>query len=258
MRPQSALFCLALLAVTVAFIAVQSREVTGQDTPVTNEAPASPVSSLELGSPYDLTSQQQFANELNADERQRLVMLRSTFALADTDFPVPANASEPFYAKLNADMTRELADRLTAAGAHFIGYANPHTHMLRADDAASLKAIRKILSNDSSLLGTLLQRPEDKLPASLLDLSEQGRLDGNYRVLFWRDVKTVDAALLLEASGAQVLDGGLDGASPMVTVRLSDAGARLLFASNWVEFVDAEGFKVSTNQTSAAMSNASA
>jgi len=256
MRPQSALFCLALLAVTVAFIAVQSREVTGQDTPVTNEAPASPVSSLELGSPYDLTSQQQFANELNADERQRLVMLRSRFALADTDFPVPANASEPFYAKLNADMTRELADRLTAAGAHFIGYANPHTHMLRADDAASLKAIRKILSNDSSLLGTLLQRPEDKLPASLLDLSEQGRLDGNYRVLFWRDVKTVDAALLLEASGAQVLDGGLDGASPMVTVRLSDAGARLLFASNWVEFVDAEGFKVSTNQTSAAMSNA--
>ncbi|MCB9933830.1 MAG: S8 family serine peptidase [Planctomycetes bacterium] len=252
-----ALVCLALIVgIGVFAIATQPR-LHSQDAEASAATGQSPVSSLELGEPYDLTTQWRFEQELAEHDRERLICLRSRFALADAACPLPATSPlTPFYLKLRSDLTRAQADRLTAAGATFIGYANPHTHILRARDAGSLHAIGAMVRDEPAVLGTLLQREEDKLAPGLVGRARPGNLAGEYRVLFWRDVPLADAALLLEASGASVLEGGLSGASPLLTVSLPHTGVLKLIESVWVENICPAGFKLITNQTSAAMSNA--
>lgn len=106
-----------------------------------DRAPARLQSSLELGRPFDLDAQSRFESKLTVDEQARLVSLKPRLALADTACPVPA-AGEVFYLKLRGDMTRALANRLSAREVGFVGYAFPHTHMLRA----SAHDIRGVLS----------------------------------------------------------------------------------------------------------------
>jgi subtilisin-like proprotein convertase family protein len=250
-----ALLCLALVAGIGAFAITTQPRLHSQDADLPSE-PA-PRSSLDLGGPHDYAAQQQFAQQLSEADRARLVCLRSRYALPDATCPLPADApATPFYLRLSGDLKRDLADRLTAAGASFIGYANPHTHMLRARDAGSLAAIGAILRAEPLVVGTLLQRPEDKLPANLVGDARPASLAGEYRVLFWRDVSVEAATELLADAEALVLEGRLRGASPLLTVAVPHDGALKLMDSVWVENFSPNGFKLTTNQTSAGMSNA--
>lgn len=250
-----ALLCLTLIVGIGAIAVATQPKLHSQDA----DQPAEPAprSSLDLGGPYDHAAQQQFVRQLSQADREHLICLRSRYALPDAACPLPAEApATPFYLRLRGDMTRQLADRLTAVGTSFIGYANPHTHMLRARDAGSLDAIGAILRAEPMVLGTLLQRPEDKLPANLVGSARPANLAGEYRVLFWRDVGVEAAEDLLAAAGAVVLEGRLRGASPLLTVAVLHDGALKLMDSVWVENISPNGFKVTTNQTSAAISNA--
>lgn len=252
-----ALLCWALLVGIGALATSSQPQLQSQDTKPSDGASAGLTSSLDLGQPYDYAAQQQFEQQLSDADRERLIYLRSRYALADAACPLPvAEPAMPFYVRMRADLTRALADRLSGAGATFIGYANPHTHMLRARDAGSLAAIGDILRSEPTVAGTLLQRPEDKLSPALVGRARPGNLAGEYRVLFWRDVPTETAVTLLTASEAIVFEGGVNGASPLLTVFVPHEGALKLMDSAWVENISPNGFKVSTNQTSAAMSNA--
>lgn len=251
MRKSSALVCLALIVGISLALAMHDNPATGQDA-----EPARPVSSLEFGKPFDRDARLAFEQQLQADEHVRLIRLNSRFALADASLPLPVDDPQrPFYLKLRGDMTRALADQLAAAGVSFIGYANPHTHILRAADAGSLAAVHEMIDGHPLVVGTLLQRPEDVMNASMYQRS-QGTLAGAFRVLFWRDVEIPVAGALLDSAEATIIEGRIEGASPLVTVTAPDEGVRLLLASEWVEQVAPASVKITTNQTSAAMSNA--
>lgn len=256
MRPQTALVCLLVLLGAALAMVTHTPGVLGQTVSQTGEPAAVPPSSLDFGTSFDRSAKHQFEQQLTVGEQQRLVMLRSRFALADEACPLPETANQPFYLKLNTDLTRTIADRLETAGASFIGYANPHTHILRARDAQSLERIREIIEAEPAVRGTLLQRPEDTVTSGVFERIPKGNLAGEYEVLFWRDAGTDRCNLLLTATGALVLEGSLTGASPLVTAWLPDAGVRELIGNPWVEQLNLRGVKVITNQTSAAMSNA--
>ncbi len=216
-----------------------------------DRAPARLQSSLELGRPFDLDAQSRFESKLTVDEQARLVSLKPRLALADTACPVPA-AGEVFYLKLRGDMTRALANRLSAREVGFVGYAFPHTHMLRA----SAHDIRGVLSESPLVVGTLPFMREDRMSRSMYDLASGADLGGEYEVLFWRDVTPEDAAPLLAFAKAQILEGGFNGASPRLLLALPHAGVQRLLDSNLIEQVAPRAIRVSTNQTSAAMANA--
>ncbi|MBK8205965.1 MAG: S8 family serine peptidase [Planctomycetes bacterium] len=222
-------------------------------TPASSQdrAPARMQSSLELGRPFDLVAQAQFESQLTPTELARLIQLKSRFALADSTCPVPPDG-EVFYLKLRGDMTRALANRLAAREVAFVGYAFPHTHMLRA----SSHDLSGVLSESLLVLGTLPVMREDRMSRSMYDLSSGGGLGGEYEVLFWRDVTPEDAAPLLVLAKAQILEGGFDGASPRLTLALPHAGVQALLDSNLVEQIAPRATRVSTNQTSAALANA--
>ncbi|MCB9894619.1 MAG: S8 family serine peptidase [Planctomycetes bacterium] len=252
MRTKSAYALAAVVALAAVFLAIRPHDLQGQQGP--GDDPAS--TRLDSGAPFDYSAQAAFELALAPEQRARLIRLDSRFALAEPSRPMPTDAGEPFYVRLDRDLTRAFADSLAAAGASFVGYCNPHTHILRAGGASSLESMAAILAGEPAVVGTLLQRPEDKLTADIYARLDKGNLSGEYRVLFWRDVTLQQASGLLDDAEAVILDGSLAGASPFVTLRVDDAGARAVFASNLVEQVTLSGFKVSTNQTSAAMSNA--
>ena len=250
MRPFNTLVVLAIVAAAALLLLPRASRIQSQDQPAT------PVSSLHIGTPFDRKAQSEFEHGLDAAERHRIIYLQSRFALADASLPLPTDPAQPFYLKLDHDLTRSFAGKLTAIGASFIGYCNPHTHIMRAGGAESLLAIRQLLQLEPGVIGTLLQRPEDRMSYSMFERSGAGNLAGEYRVLFWRDISTTDASALLDAAQAVILEGRMEGASPLVSVAVAHAGIKALLASNLVEQVSPVGVKFTTNQVSAAMSNA--
>lgn len=259
MRKSSAMVCISLIVgISVAF-AMQDNPATGQDT-----EPPAPTSSLELGKPFDRDAKHAFEQALSAADRAALVRLNSRFALADASMPLPVNdPMQPFYLKLRADMTRVLADQLANVGMSFVGYANPHTHVLKARDAGSLDAVRELVTGHPLVLGTLLQRPEDKLDWMIAEfaLSEANHA-GEYHVLFWRDVSAEDARSLLTSTEAMLLEGTVDAEgnidleTPYISVAVGDAGFDKLLHSNLIEHIGWMGTKQHDNQTSTEIANA--
>lgn len=215
-------------------------------------------SSLELGAPYDTRAQQQFLKQLTADERKALVRLRSRYVLADSDCPLPTSKpTEPFYVKLKGSMTRELADQLADAGGAFLGYYNPHAHLLRARDADSLSAMGEMLRGHPLVVGTLPHEAMDVLPLDLLKQYETGEgLAGDYRVLFWRDVTPAQVGELVEGSGAALLSGSLGGGAPVLKLRLTNEGFLTLIRGHMVEYVTPLSQRATVNADSTQISNA--
>ncbi|CAG0997957.1 Minor extracellular protease Epr [Planctomycetaceae bacterium] len=245
---------LALAALSPALWLVQ---------PSAQDAASSPArkaqSSLDLGPAYDYAAQLAFERSLSESDAQRLIRLRSRFALAETSCPLPQGASTPFYITFKQDLSRELANRLRAAGVRFMGYIWQRTHIVRVDDAQALLALRPLFRAEPQVLGTLLARREDKLSRGAFDRASQG---GEFQVLFWRDSEIAQAAALLDSAGAEILeatrgqDNAIDLNTPIVKVRVSAAGFETLAQSNLVEFIEPAPWRVTDNQVSAGISNA--
>ena len=259
MRKSSAVVCLALIVGISFAFATPDSPATGQDI-----GEETPQSSLAFGAAFSREAKLQLEQILSDDERADLIRLNSRFALPDPACPLPTgDPSQPFYLKLNADMPRALADRLAAAGVSFIGYANPHTHILRASDAGSLHAVSDVIAREELVVGTLLQRREDKLDWMIADFAlSKANHAGEYQVLFWRDVTAEQARVLLLSAEAMVLEatvdvkGLVDLDTPYVSVAVGDAGFDALLRSNLVEHIAYRGRNEVDNQTSTEIANA--
>ncbi|MDC1142863.1 S8 family serine peptidase [Planctomycetota bacterium] len=253
MRTYTACASFALLASVIAilFLRAPIAAQQGSDVGVTT-------SSLDLGNAFDRNAKHVFEQQLSSDERDRLIALNSRFVLADPENPLPTSESrQPFYLKLRADMTREFADALAAAGCSFIGYANAHTHFLRARDGQSLTEIKSLIDGHALVVGTLLQNEADMMSEAVFDRVYGGQdLDGVYTVLFWRDLSIDQMAETLELAEAVIVDGGFTGASPLVTVRVPSQGTEALIGHPNIELLGLPTNRVTTNVTSTAMSSA--
>jgi|GEM_PF-1887958 len=216
-------------------------------------------SSLELGPAYDYAAQLAFERSLSESDAQRLIRLRSRYVLAEPSCPLPQPAGAPFYITFRHDLSRELANRLGAAGVRFMGYIWQRTHIVRVDDAQALLALRPLLRAEPEILGTLLSRREDKLSRGAFDRASLG---GDFQVLFWRDTDVAQAAALLDNAGAEILEAtrgegnAIDLNTPIVKVRVSATGFETLAQSNLVEFMEPAPWRVTDNQVSAGISNA--
>lgn len=222
-------------------------------------ARARPSSSLEIGPAYSRDAQLELERSLDEAESLRLVRLRSRYALADTSCPVPHTAGTPFFVTFRDDLSRSLADRLESAGVRFIGYIWQRTHIVRVDEPQLLAALRPILRAEPQVLGTLLQRREDKTSPGASRVAHRG---GAFSVLFWRDTAPSAAAALLDGAGAEIIEatrdaqGRVDLDTPLVQARFSAQGIERIIASDLVEYVEVAPHRVTDNQTSAAISNA--
>jgi hypothetical protein len=253
MRPFTAWTCFAFVACVMAIPALRAPIAAQQDPDVER-----PTSSLAFGNAFDRNAKHAFEQQLSSDERDRLISLKSRYELADPENPLPTSEPrQPFYLKLRADMTREFADALSAAGCSFVGYANSHTHFVRARDADSLSLGKSLIVGHPLVVGTLLQTDADMMSASVFERISNGfDLAGFYSVLFWRDLSIEQMAATLDAAGAVIVDGQLKGAAPMVTVRVDNAGAAVLRGHQNIELLNLPSTRVTTNVTSAAMSSA--
>lgn len=227
--------------------------VDGQD-----RRPASPASSLELGPPYDQSSKLRFERMLDVEESRRLIMLRSRYALADAACPVPSlEARAPLYVKFDRPLTRTLAQAMQERGVSPIGYLWPNTSVVRARGAQSLESLRKWLLSTPEVLGTLVSLPEDVCSRGVLESAGTRDL----QLLFWRDTDPAEAEALLAGAGAALLEATLEQGrlsldTPLVSVRVSDAGLQVLARSPWLERIELMPRKVADNQTSVSISNA--
>ncbi|MEZ5992377.1 MAG: S8 family serine peptidase [Planctomycetota bacterium] len=265
MRSKSALAAAGLLITLGCFWMNHSTAVISQDV-VEDSARGDEkraTSSLALGSPYDMQAQWSFEQSLNPDERAKLISLKSRFAIADTDCPLPTSVRQPFYVKFNAPLRRELADRLMAAGLSFLGYAYPHAHMVRALDGAALERVGEILRRAPEVEGTLLRLPMDALhERAWLDYNNPEMNSGAYRVIFWRDVSVGEAEALLSANGVPVKyatrgEGGrIDFETPFIDVWLSRQALVTFAQSDLIEWIEPTPQLVEHNVDSVALSNA--
>lgn len=264
MRPKPALLCLVLALFAGAAAFVGQGESRGQDTPSADVR--RPKSSLESGSLYSVDAQQAFQAGLNQQELAALVQLVSRSVLADADCPLPAHeTTQPFYLKLRAPMGAELAGQLQGAGVSFIGYAAENTHFLRVRDAAARGAVQAILRSHSAVAGTVLQHMADVCdPKAWPMVQDASFTRGDFRVLFWKDVRPAAAEELLEFFQAGILeasldaDGRLDLETPFVDVRVERAGLQALAASPLVEWIQPRPVWQTLNVDSCALSHATA
>lgn len=268
MRPKPALALLACVVAGLAWTGLP-KTATSQDAP-----PVQPrgedsknttrlTSSLELGAPYDAQAQHEFEQQLTFDERAKLISLKSRFAIADSDCPLPTSEPEnPFYLKLREPLRRDDADRLTAAGASFVGYAYPHTHYVRAESEASLHEIRSVLKT-LPVAGTLLREPIDACSAE----TWQYLLDGEwsereFRILFWADVDSLRKGEVLAGLGATITnawyepDGTISDRVPFLDARLNRQQLIALTSHPDVDWISPRYELQHRNQASVALSNA--
>ncbi len=248
---------MALALVGAATIAVA--RVNPADSQDTAEAPKS-TSSLAFGQAFDETAKQSFAEQLSGPDHAALVQLRSRYELPDGDCPLPGEG-KPFYLKLRGDMTRSLASRLSASGVKFLGYAYPHTHILRAPGAQMGERVSRILRDHPLVAGTVPQRLEDKLSAGSWQdvLRAQG---GEFYINFWRDATIEQAGTLLDQADAQIIEaafdteGGLTLRCRGITVSVGVDGLQELLRSDLLEQIIPAMHNEFCNSVSTAMSNA--
>ncbi|MCB9933829.1 MAG: S8 family serine peptidase [Planctomycetes bacterium] len=268
MRPKSAL---AILALSIAAVgawsalpnAILSQNATGSDT---RGDDARLTSSLELGVPFDNTAQQQFENQLTFDERARLIKLKPRFALAVPDCPLPTSEPvKPFYVRFHEPLERSFADRLTAAGASFVGYAYPNTHFIRARDAESLLAIGDLLRAEPNVAGTLLRDTMDACSKHTWALTQDSGWDAmEFQLMFWRDTDGQRQEQVLQSVGAEILqavrdeNGTIDPRVPFICVRLGRDALMHLVTHPDIDWIQPHYPKVIHNTASAALVNAGA
>ncbi|MCC6466236.1 MAG: S8 family serine peptidase, partial [Planctomycetes bacterium] len=261
MRWQSAWAFLALVGGVVAVCATLTH-VSSQEATLAKAQERRPAGSLEFGPVFDEPARQEFEAQLTSAERERLIRLKSRSILASPDFPLPTHEPvQPFYLKLRGPMPRSLASRLAAAGASFVGYVNPDTHIMRAVDAPSLTRIANLLQTEALAAGTALQHPADKQSRGLLERGLLAPVVGELSILFWRDVSPETAEALLKSARAAVLDSVEPSCppgpeNPLLRVSVDAEGAALLLASPLLENLALPGWKVADNQTSAAIAKA--
>jgi subtilisin-like proprotein convertase family protein len=256
MRLRAVGLTILAFAGVAALIVLRVSPADTQDTP----EPAKATSSLALGNAFDEAAKQAFAEQLSGPDRAVMVELRSRFELPDAACPIAAEG-KPFYLKLRGDMTRALANRLSASGVEFLGYAYPHTHILRAPSAASGERVTRILREHPLVAGTVQQRLDDKLSAgSWRDvLSAPG---GGFYINFWRDVTIEQAGRLLDAARAEIVEadfdtqGSLTLRCPGITVTVDRDGLQVLLGSDLLEQITPQLQFEITNSVSTAMSNA--
>lgn len=248
----------AMAAIAAIFVVSDPSSARGQEA--SNQVPGSPGNIVVA--PFDSEAQHAYLRDLPEQDRARAIPLRSRIILADPDCPVPsASPRQPVYVKFSRDLTRVLADRISALGVDLIGYARPHVHVLRARDGASLLRLQELLRREPNVLGTALQAREDKLSRGL---HERGAAPGvaAYRVLFWRDTPVAEARALLAAAGGEILEAATDAqgrpdfSTPWLDLRLSPQGLAVIEASVWVENLSPAPWRLETNQVSVAMAKA--
>ncbi len=224
-----------------------------------SEQALAPQSSLELGPAFDVAAQRAFERGLDPVDLPRLVRLRSRYALADAACPLPTQAGQPFYVTFRVDLSRELANTLRENGVIFRGYIWQRTHIVRVDDVQALLALSPILRAEPRVVGTLLQRPEDRLSAGAFASGANG---GDFQILFWRDTPVETALELLNQAKVSVLEatrdanGQIDLNRPVLNVRVDAQGFGVLAQSNLLENIAPAPTRHTVNQTSAGMSNA--
>ena len=217
MRPKPALTLLAFAVAGIAWTGLPNT-ATSQDVPPVQPSEevesraARLTSSLEMGAPYDVQTQYEFEQQLTFDERAKLISLDSRFTIADSDNPLPTSEPrQPFYLKLHEPLGREDADRLTATGASFVGYAFPHTHFVRASSAASLLEVSEVIRTMPAVAGTALRHPMDACSEDAWAYYNSSQwTTREFRILFWRDVAAARKAEVLGTVGAQVTNVLLD------------------------------------------------
>lgn len=265
MRPKPAFALLACVVAGLAWTGIPEL-ATSQDAP-----PAQPVgevrlaSSLELGAPFDAQAQYEFEQQLTFDERAKLISLDSRFAIADSDNPLPTSEpAQAFYLKLHEPLSREDADRLTDAGASFVGYAYPHTHFIRATSGASLVEIQSIL-HTLPVAGTLLRDPMDACSAEAWDYhNDQNWTQREFRILFWRDVAAQRKAEVLGGLGAEITnawlepDGSISDRVPYIDAMLNHTQLVALASHADIDWISPRYELKHHNTASASLSNAGA
>jgi MYXO-CTERM domain-containing protein len=267
MRPKPALAilaCAALGGLSILTLPANSQQAMQQG----GEAPVQQArltrSSLELGGYFDKQAKARFSQMLTAEERADLIELVSRNALPDAAFPLPTeNPTQVFYAKFRSNMGRAAANRIKAAGGTFVGYAALNAHFIRARDAQSLAAIGAVLRSEPHCAGTLLREPADGCDARAYALRESADFEGGeFRVLFFRDVNPVQAAALLLAHNAPVLEasvgdnGELDLETAFIDTYLDAAALQTFVGHPLVEWVQPRPVWQHLNVDSADLSNA--
>ncbi|MBX3473353.1 MAG: S8 family serine peptidase [Planctomycetes bacterium] len=202
MRRTSACAVLSVALLSVA--AFQNQRVSGQPEP---ELPP-----LAF---FDGAEQARFEAALAPADNQRLVRLKSRYALVDGTCPMPPSARQPFYVRLSQPLTQALLGRLRAAGAVTLAYYNENTYAIRALDEAALAAVAAVLRSDATVMGTVLRQSADACDAPLWHELEAGTAAaGEYRVGFWHDVWYATAIELVTNHGGEVLTERQDAFEP--------------------------------------------
>lgn len=268
MRPKPALAFLALSIAAVGAwislpVAVHSQNATGADA---RGDDAGLTSSLELGVPFDNNAQQLFENQLTFDERARLIKQKPRFAIAEPDCPLPTSEPvQPFYVRFHEPLGRAFANRLSAAGASFVGYAYPNTHFIRANSAESLLAIGDLLRAEPNVAGTLLREQMDACSRHTWELiHDDSWTEAEFQLMFWRDTDGRHQEEVLRAAGAEIIDavrdenGVIDPRVPFIGVRLERNALMHLVSHPDIDWIQPRYAKVIHNTASAALVNAGA
>jgi len=264
MRPKPALLCLLSLAFVGGIGLVGPIQPQGQET-ANQEEPRRPTTSLELGGVYDQSAQQAFEAALSPTEREALIKLVSRSVLADPACPMPVpEPTAPFYIKFRSPLDAPFAARLQAAGVSFIGYAAENAHFVRTVDAAAQPGVRALLETNTNVVGTALQRTEDKCDAKAWQLLQDLSFEGaDFRILFWKDVQPQAALELLAAFDAPILEASTDAGgtfdleTPFIDTRLDRTALLAFAASPLIEWIQPRPVWRTLNTASAALSHAS-
>jgi subtilisin-like proprotein convertase family protein len=257
MRKLSAALLLILAGLVVLTVSGWHRGVQSQSSPDSVNA----TQGLDLWVRQDASERWRFRDSMDELERSSLVKLATRFVLADPECPLPWHEpAQPFYVRFREAMPAEFADQLMALGAAFVGYAFENTHFVRARDEHALSLIGDLLRQSPLVAGTVLRLPQDQChPAALELLAGPAFNQGDFSVLFWRDVEPGRAAGLLAEAQGEVLpalhgaDGALDLDTPVVDVRVDSTGLATLAASPLVEWLSPVAPLMTFNVDSAAL-----
>jgi subtilisin-like proprotein convertase family protein len=221
--------------------------------------PIGPRSSLELGEPHDRNAQLRLRDMTDAP----LIKLVSRYVIPDAECPVP-ESEMPFFVRLHEVLSRAQHDDWRNAGLEFVGYAKPHTYILRAGPRVDRADLRVLLRDHPNVAGTALMHESDRFDPQAWELRQNWLAGGGLvEVLFWGDVPAFAAEAFLERIGAEIIEASRDQDGRMnlhtrFVVLAVDANAfREIDASPLVEYIHPHLPFQTDNLESTQLSNAS-
>jgi subtilisin-like proprotein convertase family protein len=220
-----------------------------------------PRSSLDLGQPFDRGAQLRLREMIDAP----LIKLVNRYVVPDADCPVPSAEEQwPFFVRLHNVLSREQRDQWQAAGLEFVGYANPHTYILRAGPRSERDELQRILRDHPNVAGTSLLHESDRYDEQAWELRPSWRAGGGrIEALFWGDVPAFAAEAFLERIGAEIIeasrdpDGRMNLHTRFVVVEVDAQAFREIDASPLVEYIHPRLSFATDNLESTQLSNAS-